>query len=512
MLRRLARDARNLPFVLALLVALVVAPEIPSPVARPSAGWRGRYVLLHREDAGPAVAEALAAVEPGAVSRSTATVKIDAFAEIETVRVDALETRLDPLDPRRDTWIDGVNGLFRARRGDEPLVAAYVPATRGRVAAWLRLRGALRAAGASGGSWRLLEMEPVSTLAPILAALVFALAAAGRLRRSRRGFPVLAALGALAWLPGLLNGGAGMLWPCCAALFLWIPRAAAAPAPRNGHRSATPAASRATGARIGAILVVAIAALIPGDAVVYRAGRLLASLLCLELVAVAPWEALAPMPLRTRRRLFAWAPIAALAAAAILVALPPVLTRVRVPLPRAVSLSTGGSPEGLSAVASRRERDARAGSPGLPGLPDAVTHARALVVSAFVPIGSRAGSGGFELPDDEERVLLREYRFASDGSGVADAPVTVARLDPGWLERFLDGSRDGSAERLLLEQVRAVEVRARAAWDPLLRSLPAALVVMVLIGASLVVPAARRPLIRLGLSGITEPAPRRRTR
>jgi hypothetical protein len=512
MLRRLARDARNLPFVFALLVALVVVPEIPSPVTRPSAGWRGRYVLLHREDAGPAVAEALAAVEPGTVSRSTATVKIDAFAEIETVRVDTLEARLDPLDPRRDAWIDGVDGLFRARRGDERFFTVYVPATRGRIAAWMRLRGALRAARAPGGSWRLLELEPVSTLAPVVAAIAFFLAVAGRLRRSRRGFWVLAALGLLAWLPGLLNGGAGMLWPCCAALFLWIPRAAAAPAPRIGHRTATPAASSATGARIGVILAVALAALLPGDAVVYRAGRLLASLFCLELVAIAPWEALAPMPLHTRHRLSAWAPVAALAAAAILVALPPVLTRLQVPLPRAVSLSTGGSLEGLSAVASIHERNERAGSTGLPGLPEAVAHARALAVSAFVPIGSRAGSGGSALRDDEERVLLREYRFATDGSAVADAPVTVARLEPGWLERFLEGSRDGSAERLLLEQVRAVEVRMRAARDPLLRSLPAALVVLVLLGASLVVPAARRPLIRLGLSGITEPAPRRRTR
>ncbi len=510
MLRRLARDARNLPFVLALLAALVVIPEIPSPVARPTAGWRGRYILLHREDAGPAAAEALDASGPGAVSRSTATVKIDAFAEIETVRVDTLEARLDPLDPRRDAWVAGVDGLFRARRGDDRLVAAYVPATRGRIAAWLRLHGALRAAGAPRGSWRLLEAEPIPMLAPVVAALAFTFAATGRLRRSRRGFPALAALGWLAWLPGLMNGGPGMLWPCCAALFLWMPRAAAAPG--IGRRTPVPAAAPATGARIGAILFVAIAALLPGDAVVYRAGRMLASLLCLELVAIAPWEALAPMPLRARRRHHAWAPVAALAAAAVLVALPTALTRLRVPLPRAVSLSPGGSPEGLAAVAAQRDRDARAGRSTLPGLPDAVAHARALAVAPFAPIGSLPDAGETVLRSGEERVRLRAYVFATAGTAVSEAPLTAARLDPGWLDRFLSSCRDGSAERLLLEQVRAVEVRSRAAWAPLLRSLPAALVVLVLIGISLVVPAARRPLIRLGLSGITEPAPRRRTR
>ena len=323
MLRRLARDARNLPFVLALLVALLIVPEIPSPVVRPTAGWRGRYVLLHREDAGPAVAEALAAIEPGAVSRSTATVKIDAFAEIETVRVDALAARLDPLDPRRDAWIDGVDGLFRARRGDEVLAAAYVPATRGRIAAWLLLDRALRAAGAQRESWRLLELEPAPALAAVLAALAFAFGAAGQLPRARRGIMVLAALGVLVWLPGLLNGGPGMLWPCSAALFLWIPRAAI-PAP---------ATSPATGARIGAILVISIAAFVPGDAVLYRAGRMLASLLCLELLAVMPWEALVPMPPRARRRHPSWAPIAAFAAAVILVALPPALEPVAGPAP-----------------------------------------------------------------------------------------------------------------------------------------------------------------------------------
>jgi hypothetical protein len=512
MLRRLARDPRNLPFVLALLVALLVVPEIPSPVARPSAGWRGRYILIYREDAGPAVAEALAAGEPEAIARSTATVKIDAFAEIETVRVDALEARLDQLDPRRDRWIDGVDGLFRASRGDDRLLAAYVPAPRGRIAAWLRLNGSLRAAGAPRGSWRLLELEPFSTLSPVVAALAFAFAAAGRLRRSRRGFAVLAALGVLAWLPGLLSGGPGMLWPCCAAFFLWMPRAAAAPVPRDRRRTAPSRESRATGARIGAIIVVAIAALLPGDAIVYRVGRLLASLLMLELLAVAPWELLGPMPLRTRRRLPAPAPVAALVAAVILVTLPPVLTRLRVPLPRVVSLWTGGSLEGLSAVASRGEADATHGSASLPGLPEAVAHARDLSAAPFVPIGSLPDPGELALWGGEERLLLREYRFAADGSAVAEAPLTVARLGPGWLDRFLDGCRDGSAERLLLEQVFAVNVRPRTAWAPLLRSLPAALVVLGLIGTFLVVPAARRPLIRLGLSGITEPAPRRRTR
>ncbi len=498
MLRRLARDPRNLPFLLALIAALVVVPEIPSPVARPTAGWRGRYVVLHGADAAPSAAAAMAAVEPGAIARSTATVKIDAFAEIESVRVDALAARLDPLDPRRDPWIAGVEGLFRARDGDTDLMAAYVPATRGRIATWFRLDGAFRAVGASSGSWRLLELEPFTTLGVPLAAIAFAFAVAGRLRRARRGIMLLAAVGVVAWLPGLINGGPGMLWPCCAALFLWIPRAATGFDIETARRSATPApaSSRATGARIGVLLAVSLAALVPGDAVVYRAGRTLASLLCLELLAVIPWAALVPLPPRVRRRHRSWAVLAALAAAGILVVLPPALSRVRVPFPRSALLEEGG---GSAQV-------------WLPGIPEAVAHAWALQVAPFVPIGSLDKAGGSAPPAEEERVLLREYRFERDGSTVIEAPVTVARFDPGWLDRLLAGAPVGSAERLLLEQGRAVSVRLRAPWMPLLRSLPAMLALLILLVPPLVLPATRRPLIRLGLSGITEPASRRRTR
>jgi hypothetical protein len=489
MLRRLARDPRNLPFLLALLVALVVVPEIPSPVARPSAGWLGRYVVLHRADFVPVF-------EPGAIARSTATVKIDAFAEIESVRVADLAERLDPLDPRRDRWISGVDGLFRARDGAADLVAAYLPATRGRIATWLRLHRAFRAAAAPRGSWRLLELEPFPTLGVPFAAFTFAFAAAGRLRRARRGIMLLAAVGAVAWLPGLINGGPGMLWPCCAALFLWIPRAATGFDDTRERRTAAPApsSSRATAARIGAILALSLAALVPGDAVVYRAGRMIASLFCLELLAVIPWAALAPMPPRVHRRHPSWAVPAALAAAGILVVLPPALTRLRVPFPRVVSLAGWGGDEEL------------------PGIPEAVAHARALQVAPFVPIGSLDEAGGSAPPAGEARVLLREYRFERDGTAVLEAPVTVARFAPGWIDRFLAGSPVGSVERLLLEQGRAVNVRPRAPWTALLRSLPAMLVLLVLLVPPLVLPAARRPLIRLGLSGITEPASRRRTR
>ena len=135
MMRRIVRDPRNLPFVLSLIVALLLVPETPSPAVRPTAGWRGWYLLLYHEDAAPAVEAALRAASPGSVSRAAATARIDAFSAIETLPVSALEARLDPLDPRADAWLKGVGGYFQAVNGG-PVAVAYVPATRGRIAAW----------------------------------------------------------------------------------------------------------------------------------------------------------------------------------------------------------------------------------------------------------------------------------------------------------------------------------------------------------------------------------------
>src|SRR5512137_1623135 len=182
MLRRILRDPLHLPFAIAMLAALLAAPELPSPTARPSAAWRGRYVLLYREAAAPAVEAALAAAAAGSVSRTGATVRIDAFSEIETLPVDAVGKRLDELDPRRDAWLSGVQRYFHARDGGNELLAAYVPASSGRFMAGLRLARAFRAVGVPRTGWRLLELEPLVLLPVPAAALGFALFLAGWLR------------------------------------------------------------------------------------------------------------------------------------------------------------------------------------------------------------------------------------------------------------------------------------------------------------------------------------------
>jgi hypothetical protein len=518
MLRRTVRDPRNLPFALALICALLVAPELPSPASRPGRLWQGWYILLYRDAAAPAVEAALSAYGPESASRARATVRIDAFSEIETLPVAAIDDRLDPLDPRRDPWLDGVSGYFAAEDDGAAFLAAYVPATRGRIATWFRLSRALRAAGAPVGSWQLADAGLPVLLAGPAAALGFALFLARLLRRDGRRSLLRAAAGALAWLPALLNGGPADLCLCCAALYLWIPGVAGR-ARQPDHRLDAHAVR--TGMRIGVPLALAVVIIAVDGAGLYRAWRISASLACLELLAglATPFPRLRsprrrvghrfqPVPILAPR-VPAFAPLAAGLAALLFAMAPAALSRLRAPLPRTVSLAAAGSRAGIEAAA-------RAGDTArLPGLAEAVGHAALLQTAAFGPgVDGPAppGTATDSLPPREGRVRLREYGRGSGAGSLVEAPRTVARFDPGWLGRLVAGFRPGSVERLLLDQRRPVEVRVRAPWTSLLRAIPEAMVLLALLGAPLIGPPARRHLMHLGLWGITEPARSRRTR
>jgi hypothetical protein len=513
MLRRIVRDPRNLPFVLSVISALLLVPEIPSPAVRPTSAWRGWYVLLYREAAAPAVEAALPAAAPGSVSRTTAIVRIDAFSEIETLPVAALEARLDSSDPRMDGWLSGVSRYFQAWDGGPPLVAAYVPATRGRMAAWLRFARAFHAGGVPWDSWQLLEIEPLAMVSVPVAALGFALAVAWCLRRETRRDLLAAAAGMLAWLPGLLNGGPSDLCFACTALYFWLPRAT--DAVRHAHgRWSSPQPGR-VGMRIGVLLSVAIIVIATGDAAIYRATRMGASMLCLELLAELAWPILQlrspllqgrgrfePVPILAPPRRTVFAPLAAALAAGLLVTVPAGFSRLRVPLPRPVSLARAGSRTGIEA-AVRAKNEGR-----LPGLAEAVGHAASLQTIVF---GATEGTS-LLLPPREGRVRLHEYADGSATGSLIEAPRTVVRFDPGWLGLTVAGFPSGTVERLLIEQRRAVEVRVQPPWAALLQAVPAALASLILLGVPITGPAARRLLMRLGLWTITEPVRRRRTR
>ncbi len=519
MLRRIARDPRNLPFVLAVMAGILVAPEIPSPAFRPTSGWRGWYVLLYREAAADVVEAALPLADPGSVSRVSAIARIDAFSEIEELPIADLETRLDPLDPRMDGWLAGAGGYFQAPNAGPLAVAAYVPATRGRIETVLRLGRSFREAGVTRDDWRLVDLDPLATLAAPAAALVFALVVAWWLgRRSGRGL-LLAAAGVLIWLPGLLNGGPADLCVCCVSLYLWLPSALEGARDIDGRRSLCPPGR--TGMRIGVLLAAAAAVIAVDDAAVYRSFRMAASTLGLALLAEfarsfprmrpparRPGHRFAPVPILPPRRP-SFVPLAAALGAGLLVAAPSCLSQLRLALPRPVSLAPAASRKGIEDASRAR------GAQSLPGLAEAVSHAVSLQTAAFgtaaAGVGGTGGVGA-PLPPQEGRVLLLEYVEGSAPTSLVEAPRTVVRFEPGWLDRFAAAGRAGTVERLLIDQRGAVEVRTRPLRATLVRALPAALVWLLLLGAPLAGPSTRRLLMRLGLWAITEPARRRRTR
>lgn len=514
---RLVREPRTLPLVLAALLALAVAPELPSPAPRPTAGWRGWYAVVCHAAAAPVVEASLRQADPRSISRTSATVKIDAFSSIEALPVAELDARLDPLDPRRDAWLAGVGGYFRAEDAGVELVTAYVEATRGRLATRRRLARAFDASGVPRDGWRLADLEPLATLARPAAALCFAIALAWWLRRGAPRSMALAAIGALAWLPGLLNGGLPDLCVCCASLYLWLPRATAPERDPGGRLSPEPPGR--TAMRIGVLLAVTAAAIAADGAALYRTARTTASALELELLAAA-WPLLrprtpkrsarrrfAPVPIRAPRR-SALAPFAAGLAAFGIAAAPLCRPQLRMPLPTPVSLARAGSRRGIEAAARS------AGPASLPGLAEAVGHAASLQMLAFTPVVGDGMAAGRRTPPPprDARVRIRGFTEGADGVSLVETPVTVARFESGWLERLVAGFPVGALEGLLLDQHRAVVVRVRALRAGLSGTMPVALLVFALLGAPLAGPSARRLLMRLGLWAITEPAHRRRTR
>lgn len=518
------RDPRDLPPVLALLLALLVVPELPSPAPRPTAGWRGWYVLTYRDAAAAAVEASLPALDARSISRTSATVKVDAFSEIETLPVAALEARLDPLDPRRDAWLAGIGRFFRTERAAAGVRIAYVAAVRGRLAAWWRLARAFDGAGVPRDAWHLADFEPVATFARPVAALCFAAAFAWWLRRGAPAL-VLAGIGVLMWIPGLVNGGVPDLCVCCVSLCLWLVRATASErcaVRRSLRRGGGESAERPelTAMRIGVLLAATAAVAAMDGAALYRTARTAASVLGLELLVPVRWPLprrrrptraargrFVPVPIRAPRR-SALAPLAAgLLALGIAVA-PLWRPQPRLPLPTPVSLARGGSRRGIEAAARSAAADR------LPGLAEAVGHAASLQTLALAPVvgrGTATGSGG-PLPPTEARVRLQEFAEGPDGTTLVETPVTVARFEPGWLDRLFAGLPVGAVERLLLDQRRAVVVVVRSLRAGLSGTLPVALLLLALLAVPLAGPASRRLLIGLGLWAITEPARRRRTR
>ena len=201
-----------LPVLAVALLVLVVLwiPFAPFVTPKPSRLWRGYYTLLVRVG-GPAdtlMPGALERLGPGIVSERTATVDFYDFSSSVRSAYAGLRERLDPLDPRRDPYIDRMAGYFTVTSGEAEQHALYVPARFMSLRLYFSLWSMLGPPARS--AWRLVDFDPVEKLISLVALIAFAaLMSRGTQRRSR--WPPTPALVSLLWVPAILASGPSLL-------------------------------------------------------------------------------------------------------------------------------------------------------------------------------------------------------------------------------------------------------------------------------------------------------------
>jgi len=221
-----------LEIILGLLILWVPFAPFASP--KPSRLWHGYYTVLVRSGsrADSVLGLAVQRLGPGVISEYTATVDFYDFASTGRSSYAHLAKRLDPLDPRRDPFIDGMAGYFSVTDGSGELYVLYVPA---RSSPFALFRKLWRLLGPSGnGAWRIVDFDPLEKILSMAAVVGFcAFVTLGGPKR-RRGWAVLVAA-SLLWLPSVLEGGLSSLSFSLLSLGICLPllRARLA-APRKG--------------------------------------------------------------------------------------------------------------------------------------------------------------------------------------------------------------------------------------------------------------------------------------
>jgi hypothetical protein len=487
----LLRDPTLLPALLAAAAVLWCMPWIAPGVARPTLLWRGYYTVAAPMGSRAAAHLARTGWSVGSghlpVTRASAPVLFTDFSGMETVRVAGLGERLDPADPRLDPYMRGLNGYFASvsRRGAWEV--AYVPAERGRVAAFLALRRVL------GRGWRMADLDPAAALFSSACVLAYALILCLPLEKRRRRF-LLPTLGcAVLWLPAASGGG-----PAVMALFylLFTPWQRLMEEILSYARDAIihdwrDPSQRAIAEKLSAFLILCAAAALllalavdRGQCLLFTiTGTILASLLLLAV----------PFPVYTvrrtgRRRRTPFEPVPIIRRRAW-----PVLYR------RAAAGLAAASLAGLCALAAFRGAPAPAPQkiPGLrslswaslsgslaaarpaalPGAADAVAHAAYQETLGF--------GREYRLPLRGEVFAAEEYSWSANARAVVRARHTVAVFDDAWLARALRGAGPGSVEELLEAQGRPVMAAPRGQAWPVLRDLPFALLCLAGLAAGL---------------------------
>ncbi|MGA2765265.1 MAG: hypothetical protein ABSG17_18110 [Spirochaetia bacterium] len=475
-----ARPALLLP---GLIIGLLVlwAPFAPRMAPRPSRVWRGYDLLMVRAGsrAEARLPAAAARLGPGVVSRSTATVDFYDFTSSTRVSYADLPRRLDPLDPRRDSYLEGIAGYFSLTTGVAEWHVAYIPARWTALSLYVKLRGMLGPSGRS--TWRLVDFDPLEKALSVAAMMVFAgllTFAGGR----RRGLPALAAAGTLAWVPAVLAGGPATLALCLLLLFFWFPllraRVVFSGKGRTRQRTLLGALEKPFLLYLGAAVVsLAVYSFLCGQPAVNLAppiGPLIFSLILLGLVPrfQAVREELG------RAKVFARVPLVgsdgekgrgrqrALSAALVFlccIALVPLSRGGAFPAPLPL---LGARTFSWDAVARLHERP-RADQ--LPDFSDLVAHEAYQQTLGF---GRK-----WSFPHRDERVYRSEY-LVNPATGAVSARLRIVKsFDSPWLESVSASPTPGSIEALLISQGRPVAAAVRGPARALAADMPFVVVV-----------------------------------
>ena len=462
-----------------LIVALAAAwtASLPGAPDRATRAWRGYDTLLlsPREAAAGRLSRVADALGPGVVSELGAPVTFWDFTGIASVPYAQLDGRIDPRDPRHDPYMDGLAGLFRAPGpGGEAWHVLYVPARRPAPIDYLKVAAVL---GSARGGWRLLEFDPLFTVASVASLLVVAFLLARQNVRTDPARAATAAAAVLLWVPYLLCGGVARLAVALLLFLSWFRSVDLLAAMKAwDERLVTElrgALSFFLALAGGAFVVMIPAGGFHSGELIALAGPVAGSVLLA--VALVLYQRRPPR----RRRKFDPVPIIrpsvpgpAPVPAALLVSIGSLLVCALLALARGIPVPT---PIGVPGVGdfswdSLRRLSHATVSARLPDASDLVTHESFQETLAF---GRTWG-----MPRQDERVYIREFLIGPGTSSIIATERRVKVFDSTWLASCFRDAPPGSITAMFLAQARPMAVGLRRGAGGALRDAVVALAVM----------------------------------
>jgi hypothetical protein len=497
------RKARVLGPLLAPVLAAAIAvflwlPSAPGIGPQPARLWRGYQTLAVRADVVKSRGAAVIAARlgPGVICDVTATAEFWDFGGFSRVSYAALDSRLDPLDPRRDRYVEGAARYFHASGAGREWWVAYLPATRPGFRLFLHTASMLGMP--VRGQWRLAEFDPLEKMLSLLAVFGFAVLLAISFDEARRVALIVALIAAFLWTPFLLSGSIAQLAVCLIVLLSWFPLLRACLLLRRWDKHLFRTLQKPL-LLFGCVAAASLATSSLG--IGFSFSRLLdflspivASLLVL---AVIPAVSLLTAAGGRRKRIFQPVPIVRPAldplrgrSAALIVAPLALVFIALLSLTRGLALPTPHAVLGAGSFSwhSLARLGRETGERQLPGFAELVTH------DAFqetMPFGR-----AWKAPSRDERVTVRDFAYDPSTGALSARKRTVKVFDSTWLSSVRSRVTAGSLEALLYAQSRPVVVSVRGAGYGLLKELPIVLLVLCALLAWLGKDLGLGPLIR----------------